>query len=136
MNQVRVYTASKIEQAERWIRLRAEWPEVHFTARWPFMVAMGGETKDGVARGFSPSQFWQDDLADVARAQVVLVFGESHEHLRGALVEAGMGIALRKQIIVVGEHPDYGTWQFHPSVHRVADLSRVRNKLKEQSLWI
>lgn len=136
MSQVRVYTASKIEQAERWIKLRAEWPEVHFCARWPFMVASGGETKDGVSRGFDPKQFWLDDEADVLRAHVILVFAEPHEHLRGALVEAGMGIAMRKWVLVVGDHPDYGTWQHHPKVIRVPSLERARQKLKEQSLWL
>lgn len=119
--QIRVYTASKLDHAERWKKLRAEWPEVHFTARWPFFV---GQIADD---GYNATQFWQDDHADVQRADVILVFAEKpEEKLRGALVEAGMGIAAGKKVIVIGEHPDYSTWQFHPLVTRLSSLERAR----------
>lgn len=117
---IRVYTASKLEQSERWKQLRVDWPEIHFTARWPYMV---GQLED------SPSNarlFWLDDEADITSADVVLIFAEKHEHLRGALVEAGMAIALGKRVIVVGEHTDYGTWQYHPAVIRVKTLTHAK----------
>jgi nucleoside 2-deoxyribosyltransferase len=74
--------------------------------------------------------FWQHDTEDVRECDVVLVYVEADDHLRGALIEAGMGIAFEKDIIVVGEHPDYGTWQFHPWVHRVKDLDSARILLR------
>lgn len=126
--QIRVYTASKLDYAERWKKLRVEWKEVHFTARWPFFV---GQIPDD---GYHAKQFWQDDHEDVKRADVVLVYAEkSEEKLRGALVEAGMGIAGGKKVIVVGDHPDYSTWQFHPLVTRCRSLEQARVHLKTWS---
>lgn len=113
MRQIRVYTASKLCHAELWKKLRVLFPEVYFTARWPYLV---GQIEDQPAQA---EQFWQDDLADIARSDVVLVYTAGREeHLRGALVEAGMGIALGKIIMVIGDHPDYGTWQYHSSVYK------------------
>jgi hypothetical protein len=55
-----------------------------------------------------------------------VVFAEGDDHLRGALIEAGVAIALHKTVIVVGQHPDYGTWQWHSSVRRVRDFEELR----------
>jgi nucleoside 2-deoxyribosyltransferase len=119
---IKVYTASKLTEAQRWRDLREAWPEVDFVARWPFMHV--GNVPDD-----SPScakVFWQHDLADVAAADVVLVYGAPEHHLRGALVETGMAIALGKWVIVVGEHEDYGTWRWHPLVYSAEDLASAR----------
>jgi hypothetical protein len=59
----------------------------------------------------------------------VLVYAEDGEHLRGALIEAGMAIALGKRVIVVGDHPDFGTWQHHPNVAYATDLSHAKSQL-------
>lgn len=143
--QIRVYTASKTNHAAMWLRLRAEWPEVHFTARWPLQVLAGLPETPNFAM-----QFWQDDLEDVKFADVVLVFAEKYmepgimyvddngqplkeagewEHLRGALVEAGMGIALGKRILVIGDAPDYGSWQHHPLCDKVDNFEKARTEL-------
>lgn len=62
---------------------------------------------------------------------MVLVYAEEGEHLRGALVEAGMAIALGKTVLVIGDHPDFGTWQHHPKVIHAADLDQARTRLTE-----
>ncbi len=126
MRQVRVYTASKLQHAELWLELHKTCPEIHFTARWPFVV---GKIPD--APEFA-RKFWQDDHADVARADVVLVYAAGpEEHLRGALVEAGIGIALGKHIVVVGKHQDYGTWQFHPQVSQYDTIEDALGSIKD-----
>lgn len=61
----------------------------------------------------------------------MLVYAEEGEHLRGALVEAGMAIALGKIVLVIGSHPDFGTWQHHPNVMHAADLDHARARLAE-----
>lgn len=133
--EIRVYTASKIDHAKMWLALHAKWPEVYFTARWPSQVLAG------MSEGPIHAQyFWQNDLIDVQNADVVLVYaGEPRENvaimqieydkLRGALVEVGMGLALGKRIIVVGDAPCYGSWQFHPLVEKVSNIENVRNIL-------
>lgn len=118
---IKVYTASKLNKAEMWKQLIHTWPEVEFTARWP--VNHVGEIPDDEAFA---SIFWVHDYEDVFKADVVLVYGIEGDKLRGALVEAGMGIAFGKTVIVIGEHPDYGTWKYHPQVYRVKDLESAR----------
>jgi len=130
MSSLKVYTASRLTSAPLWRRLINEWPEIVFTARW----VMQHVEKDGTPKWPHDAAhsllFWQHDYDDVAAADVVLVYGCDGEHLRGALVEAGIGIALGKTVIVVGDHSDYGTWQYHSSVLRAEDLPTARSLLK------
>lgn len=115
----KVYTASKLKHSDMWKALRLTWHDIEWTARWPDLTG-GVEDSASFAR-----EFWRHDVQDIARADCVLVYAEEGDHLRGALVEAGVGIALGKHVIVVGEHPDYGTWQHHPMVTRVADMTEA-----------
>ncbi|MFA9261732.1 MAG: hypothetical protein ACEQSB_00005, partial [Undibacterium sp.] len=62
------------------------------------------------------------DHEDVSTADCVIVYAEKGEHLRGALVEAGIALALKVPVMVIGDHPDYGTWQYHPGVIRYATI--------------
>jgi nucleoside 2-deoxyribosyltransferase len=117
----KVYTASKLKHASMWRDLRSIWSShVEFTARWPDL-----EDKLSDDECFA-REFWRHDIQDIARADCVLVYAEPGEHLRGALVEAGAGIALGKHVVLVGEHPDYGTWQYHPMVTKVDSLGWAR----------
>lgn len=123
---IRVYTASKLKHFQLWRDLRDEWPEVHFVARWPFFHY--GNIPDTAA--FAPT-FWIHDVEDVIGSEVVLIYsGDETDHHRGSLVEAGIAIGRGKSVIVVGENPCYGTWQYHPLCHRVADLDEARLLLK------
>ena len=63
----------------------------------------------------------------MSTADVVLVYGQSEDVLRGALVEVGAALAQGKRVIAcgaLGTNPtdSWGTWQFHPLVYRVPDL--------------
>lgn len=131
MTRLKVYTASKLSHGPLWRRLRDEWPEIEIVARWPFLhVTDDGEPgwpSDCAAHG---SVFWKHDFEDVDRSDVVLVYGDTEDVLRGALVEAGMGIALDKIVIVVGHLPSYGTWQYHSAVKRVETLADARSLMK------
>lgn len=121
---IRVYTASKLHTAEIWKELHKAWPEVYFHARWLKHIDLG--TEDGPARAH---EFWLQDEEDVLSSDAVLVYGRPGEKLAGALVEAGMAIAWGIPVVVVGEHPDYGTWQYHPRVTRVSTLEEARDTL-------
>lgn len=119
---LKVYTASKLSEAPRWRALVEEWPEIEFTARWPFKHV--DNIPDNVVA--LAKVFWQHDLEDVTNADVVLLYAEPEHKLRGGLVEAGMAIALGHCVIVVGEHTDYGTWQHHPLVYKAEDMRAAR----------
>lgn len=117
---IRLYTASKLCHAGKWRALCAASRHVQCHARWLKHCAMG--TPDTAEHA---AEFWLQDEQDVRDADAVLVYAEAGDRLRGALVEAGIAIAAGIPVIVVGDHPDYGTWQHHPGVRRTADLKQA-----------
>jgi nucleoside 2-deoxyribosyltransferase len=108
-----------------WRELRETWPEIEWTARWPI-----GHVDNIPDTAYFAKLFWGQDLEDVLRADFVLVYTEDDDKLRGALVEAGMAIASGKSVIVVGDSPEYGTWQYHKAVYRVPTLNDARKLLE------
>lgn len=122
---IRVYFASKLHHAQKWRDLCAATPHLQAHARWLKHHALGTTDTSTNAR-----TFWLQDEQDVRDADAVVVYAEPHDHLRGALVEAGMALAYKVPVVVVGDHPDYGTWQHHPGVLRMPDLPTVLSYLK------
>lgn len=125
-----VYTASKIHHSQLWQQLRMDWSEIDFTARWVDEIGKTLETPENARI------FWLQDEEDIINSDVVMIYGSAHSALRGALVEAGMGIALGKRVLVVNANVDsecesFGTWQYHPLCTRVAGLMPAREKLRE-----
>lgn len=122
----KLYTASKIHHAEKWQRLRSAWKEIEFTSRWIDMAH--------IEAGYKPPpslyrQCWLMDRADVLSSDYLLCYAEEQDHLRGALVEAGMALASGIPIYTVGDHLDYGTWRYHPLVRNVPSLDDVRHEI-------
>lgn len=126
----KVYVASKLYHAGIWRQARLDYPEIHFTARWPYLVSkVPDEAKYA-------KNFWLDDLRDVADANVILVYAEPADRLRGALIEAGAALALGKVVWLVGQNESYGTWQHHPLVKGPSDrLKEVLNRLASGKWW-
>jgi nucleoside 2-deoxyribosyltransferase len=123
---IRVYTASKLKHALKWRELCANTSHVQFHARWLKHNSLGTpDTPEHAA------EFWLQDEQDVRDADAVMVYAEGDDHLRGALVEAGIAIATGVPVIVVGTHADYGTWQHHPGVQRADDLRHALELLTQ-----
>lgn len=121
----KVYGASKVNEHMTWIRLRNLEHRIKWTARWPdFSFAKIPDSP------FNAEIFWLYDFADIAAADYVLVLPPRDGVLRGALVEVGYGIALGKTIVLVGDCPDYGTWQHHHSVYKFELLEAALNFIK------
>jgi hypothetical protein len=95
-------------------------------ARWPKLHVEGTPDNSPALANL----FWKQDQADVIRSDVVMVYAEPQDHLRGALIEAGMGIAYGKTVIVIGDHPDYGSWQYHRQVIRAEDYAEAMTILR------
>jgi nucleoside 2-deoxyribosyltransferase len=114
----RVYFASKLQHASMWNNLKD--PRIHAHARWLKHIEYGTKETSSNAR-----IFWEEDLEDIASSDFVVVYAEEGEHLRGALVEAGMAIALKIPVILIGDHPDYGTWQHHRNVVKFDTLEEA-----------
>lgn len=121
---LRIYPASKTRHSIKWIEAHATWEHVHFTARWIKQVTIdGGDILKTQASHEWAARCWIEDIEDIQHSDYLMLYAEPEEHLRGALVEAGAAIASGIPVILIGEHPDYGTWQWHPDCIHVANLS-------------
>ncbi len=126
---IKVYIASKLSNAEQFRAYRTTWTKdgINLHARW-FDQAMLEHSEHSL----SPHDFhifWLVDEEDVKVADAVIVCGYSTDKLRGALIEAGIAIAMGKLVIVIGDHPDYGTWQHHPVVVRANTFEEAKQMI-------
>lgn len=123
---IKIYIASKMHHAAKWRELRDSWKPhgLFITSTWI--------DHDHLEHAATPDDFkvfWITDHKDVVEAEFLVLYGEEDDTLRGALVEAGMFIALNKHVIVVGSNPGYGTWQYHPAVLRCASLDAAKKAI-------
>jgi hypothetical protein len=136
----KVYTASKIWHAPFW-RARAvdrTWDHVDFTARWIYMEHL--EKPDAFPTPAQFGHFWAIDKQDVLRSDFVICLAfdpavhpiPDHDHLKGGLIEAGMGIAAGKTVLAIGFHhaPKSHSWTWGPQVVRLETLEDARLFLK------
>jgi len=125
---MKVYIASKLKHAGKFKVLREQWcPEIDLHARWFDQATIELDGPELSPHDFHI--FWLVDEEDVRIADALILYAEPGDHVRGALVETGIAIALGKLVIVVGDHPDYGTWQHHPTVTRAVDMEHARTML-------
>lgn len=122
---LKVYIASKMQHAPAWRELYSAYPDVHIVSRWPFLEPFIEPTENNGVK------FWQTDFEDIAASDVLVVYAEPDEHLRGALVEAGIALGLGKWVVLIGEHYDYGTWQFHSRVVKANSISHAFTVARE-----
>lgn len=120
LHDIRVYVASKMRHAERFMKLRTEYPDIHFTARWPITASLGSEANRPVYQWMGESEI------DIANSDCMLVYAEPGEVLKTALVQVGIAYNRRIPIFVVGEHESYAEWQFNKNiVYRSPNLKRA-----------
>jgi hypothetical protein len=120
-----IYFASKTDYARLGLDLAGNWTEFNWTARWPNLVGKIGNTDPTFC-----NIFWDQDVEDIHQSDVVLVYSQPNDVLRGALVEAGIGLGSGKKVVVVGENKSYGSWQYHDDVIRAKDLTQARQLLR------
>lgn len=111
----KIYIASKMHHAPRWREAYSR-EDIHIVSRWPFLEPSID------SRPSNCRKFWQDDFIDIQTADIIIVYVEEGEKLRGALVEVGVALAFGKFVVVIGDYPDFGTWRFHPQVVCAADF--------------
>lgn len=123
-----IYVASKVHHAPLWIRKRESWRSVgiNIVSTWIDQMEVYEEGLSSVQLSAS----WIENVNDLRRSDIVVVFRVPSDHpLRGSLVEAGMGLALNKPIIIcssdIRRETDFGTWQTHPLVHMASTLDGV-----------
>lgn len=118
MNRLKVYGASKIEAYSFWRDMRHCFPEVHWTAHWPDKCLVATTGIDQKPNPQQSQRAWLIDFMDIQRADACFVLAPftAEGKLRGALVEAGYALALGKPVCLIGDCPDFGSWQYHPLV--------------------
>jgi hypothetical protein len=124
-----VYLATKIKHAAKFRELREEWGTegVRIISRW-----LDQAIHEDVATPEEFSIFWRVDVEDVEISDALVIYGEAGDELRGALVEAGVAIAKGLLVIVVGDSPSFGSWQFHPTVVRAQDLAHAKELIQQR----
>lgn len=110
-----IYVASKIHHAKYLIGVRQNLlkQDININSRWLYQAQYEETSTPDLYK-----IFWGIDFTDIHNSNAVLIYAEEGDKLRGALVEAGIAIALNKPVIVIGDHLDYGTWQHHQGVYR------------------
>ena len=124
---LRIYTASCLQHAAMWAELivSPHWREFTWTATWPQAV-LADEPEDEHAA----KNFWEKDIAEISTSDVVLLYCEPKDNLRGALVEVGAALGLDLRVMVVGDNQSLGTWIHHPRVYRASTFIGARRMLK------
>ncbi len=124
---LRIYPCSLTADQEYLVALAAKEPSFHFHARWLKHIAIGTTESPK-----NSNLFWQENHQDIAAADLVMVFGlDKDKPLRGALVEAGMALAMNKPVVVVGDHLSFGSWQYHPLVARAKSIQEAIQIVEE-----
>ena len=103
-----IYMASKLKHARKWRELYLKAPqEIQIVSRWPFFLEV--EVTSENAR-----RFWKDNMADLERCDVVVVYLEEGDRLVGGIAEAGAALSMGKIVCVVGDtdNSSLGTWQY------------------------
>lgn len=111
----RLYTAGKLTAAPIFREYRKKYADrIEFTSRW---IDSEFFDDDKFHMGVK-TRGWVIDHVDVVKSDALLIFGNLNDELRGALVEAGIAIALNRPVLACGFSKSFGTWQYHPNVLR------------------
>lgn len=130
MYKPKVYTASKIHHHLLWQKMKQDidWDFIEWTASWVDHPDIPNEQS---GEDILPTVFrdaWMANIADVRRSDFILLYSGGEEALRGALIEAGAGMAYGLNIVAVGVAESH-SWTFHPQVVRMKTLREARDYL-------
>ena len=115
-----IYVASRVIHAPRWREYRED--------GLPIISTWIDEAGEGETLDFS--ELWLRGAREVEQANVLLFYGDVVDApWKGALVEVGMALALRKPVValVIGELEGrtmrpVGSWLAHPLVRRAGSI--------------
>jgi hypothetical protein len=112
-----IYGASVLKHAAKWRGIRSAWYRLglHLCQTWIDDPRITHEEK------LSELDFataWINNVADLRKADLLLLYAEPEDALRGAVVEAGVMLGQSKPVLLVGDNVGFGSWQYHPAVHK------------------
>lgn len=124
---IRVYPSSKVRHAPMWRRLQQEVPHVFFNARW-IKRAESQEEMDS----YELAELWRECQQDVKDADLLLIYAEDGDQLKGAFVEVGMALAYGVKVMFVTPVEDwhaFGTWMHGTAVQRASTIEEAMTRL-------
>lgn len=107
----KIYIASKAKHRPRWREFR-DVMGYDIISQW---IDTDDEFTEN-PEGLDYTKLWQACIQDVKDCDVLVLYVEEGEHLKGALVELGVALGLRKEIVMTGPIGDNGTWHNHDKV--------------------
>lgn len=115
-----VYTASKTAHADKWRALRSR--GVNVISTW-IDEAGAGET-------LCFTDLWIRCVREASTADIVMLYREAGEVLKGALVEAGAALGNGRAVWLVGDGTGASySFQAHPLVRRIRSLDDATAEL-------
>lgn len=114
-----------------WRKLQQEVPHVFFNARW----LKRAENEDKLTdEDFG--DLWKECQEDIKGADILLMYAENGDQLKGALVEVGMALAYGVQVIVVTPVENarsYGTWIHKKGILFAATMEKAMAELQNMT---
>lgn len=120
-----IYIASKAKHRPQWRDFRSM--GVPIISRW---IDVPDEHLDReLPPGFDFDRLWTQCLEDVTRADITVVYVEEGEVLKGAILEVGAALSLRRPVIACGPMSAFlanGTWIYHPGISTINHAVPIR----------
>lgn len=102
---INVYVTAKRIHAAELLALRADWPQINFTARWPVVRDIASEQS-------RPATLWlQDNVDDIIRSDAVVCHADEADELSGSIWEVGVAWAHGKPIYLTGRNKGFKEWR-------------------------
>jgi len=129
---MKLYFASDIRHARKWIDYRNKlYPNITVVSSWIDLMKDGEivNPKEGLVK-----ESWENNIKDVLLCDVLVLYAEPGDSMRGSCFEAGVAFTLRKSIVYVGDLKTIGTVEccFHASFR---DLDHCLETLKIE-MWM
>jgi hypothetical protein len=118
MKPITVYMASKVIHGTRWVELFGSFKAIglELLSTWVHGDLLAPDCdKDCI-------DLWQRCLNESASADVLILYREPGEQLKGALVELGAALAAGRAIITVGDFEGAGSWPALPQIRHAKSM--------------
>lgn len=113
----KIYIASKAHHRPQWRELRNKGYDI--ISQWIDINDKYSQDPTGL----DYTKLWDACVQDVRKCDILILYVEKDEHLKGALVQLGVALGLGKEIIVTGIFgDDNGTW-YHNEKIQVSNLA-------------
>lgn len=123
-NKPKVYIASKLSHSDFLKQVILDNPDIYFSCRWPYLTGQVEDTPKNAVN------FWISDFDDINNCDYLVLHLEKDDIPRGALVEVGYALAKGKIVLIHGENPYHGTWQYFREVNKERCLEDCLNTIK------